>query len=428
MKPNNHILREFQSIGWRQNGGHDVTVEKEDFDAIWRYVLKQQDANGGRVMIPGHEQLTARNYVGILQTGNGVAIEILPKVDISAEQSGKTSEREILLKMLRAWRNGPFREMSDADVRALRHFPLLECFITLFMKKLLALTRRGLASRYTPVEENLRVLKGKLLFARQVRHNLVHRERFYVSHEEFSANRPVNRLLKSALLHLERLSRDPDNQTRLRQARFYFDEVPQSPNIAADFQRAQIDRTMPFYSQLIAWARLFLHGSAPITYHGGHLSVALLFPMERVFEDYVVDRLRRECPGWEVNAQESRHYLVQKNGNGKQEFKLRPDIVMRRGDKLRIIDAKWKFIDRRKMEQHSGIDQTDLYQMFVYGNTYWKREGIAPMLYLIYPRNLHFNERMPFHFDDGLRLFCTPLDLADETAKTLVEYDVHIAA
>lgn len=428
MKPNNHTLREFQSVGWRQNGGQDVTVGKEDFDAIWEYVLKQQGSNGGRVMIPGHEQLTARNYVGILQTRSGVTIEVLPKVDISAEHADKTNEREILLKMLRAWRNGPFREMSDADVRALRRFPLLECFITLFTNKLLALTRRGIASRYTPVEENLRVLKGKMLFARQVRHNLVHRERFYVSHEEFSANRPVNRLLKSALLHLERLSRDTDNQNRLRQARFYFDEVPQSINITADFQRAQIDRTMPFYGQLIAWARLFLHGSTPSTYHGGNLSIALLFPMERMFEDYVVDQLRRECPGWEVNAQDSRHYLVQKNRNGKQEFKLRPDIVMRRGDKLRIIDAKWKFIDRRKTEQHSGIDQTDLYQMFVYGNTYRRREGIIPMLYLIYPRNLHFDECLPFHFDDGLRLFCVPLDLVDESAAMLFENGMHIAA
>lgn len=428
MKPNNHTLREFQSVGWRQNGGQDVTVGKEDFDAIWEYVLKQQGSNGGRVMIPGHEQLTARNYVGILQTRSGVTIEILPKVDISAEHAGKTNEREILLKMLRAWRNGPFREMSDADVRALRYFPLLECFITLFTKKLLALTRRGLASRYTPVEENLRVLKGKLLFARQMRHNLVHRERFYVAHEEFSANRPVNRLLKSALLHLERLSRDTDNQNRLRQARFYFDEVPQSTNITADFQRAQIDRTMPFYDQLIAWARLFLQGSAPSTYHGGHLSVALLFPMERIFEDYVVHQLRRECPNWEVNAQESRHYLVQKNCNGEREFKLRPDVVMRRDSELRIIDAKWKAIDRREKEQHFHISQTDLYQMFIYGNTYWKRESIAPTLYLIYPRNLHFNECIPFHFDDGLRLFCTPFDLADETAKTFVEDEVYVAA
>lgn len=428
MKPNNYTLREFQSVGWRQNGGQDVTVEKEDFDAVWRYVLEQPDGNGGRVMVPGHEQLTARNYAGILQTKNGVTIEILPKVDIRAEHAGKTNEREILLKMLRAWRNGPFREMSNADVRALRHFPLLECFITLFTNKLLALTRRGLASRYTPVEENLRVLKGKLLFARQMRHNLVHRERFYVSYEEFSANRPVNRLLKSALLHLERLSRDTDNRTRLRQARFYFDEVPQSANITADFQRAQIDRTMPFYDQLIAWARLFLQGSAPSTYHGGNLSVALLFPMERIFEDYVVDRLRRECPGWEVNTQESRHYLVQKNRDGEQEFKLRPDVVMRRDGELRIIDAKWKAIDSREKDKHFHIDHADLYQIFIYGNTYRRRESVAPMLYLIYPRNLHFNKLIPFHFGDSLRLFCTPLDLLDETADMFVEYGTCIAA
>ena len=422
--PNNHTLREFQTLGWRDGDNQDVTIERKDFDAIQKYVLAQQDDNDIQVMRPGHEKLTARNYVGILKTRSGTTVEILPKIDLSGEQQNQGREKEIFLKMLRVARNTPFRQMSDADVRALRYFPLLECFITLFTKELLALTHRGLARHYTPVEENLRVLKGKLLFPKQLRHNLVHRERFYVSYEEFSANRPVNRLLKSALLYLQRLSRTTVNQSRLHQARFYFDEVPQSRNIAADFQRARLDRTMPLYDKLIPWARLFLQGGAPSTYHGGHLSVALMFPMERIFEDYVTARLRRDYPNWQVSDQEQSHYLIQENDDGKREFALRPDIVMRRGGELRILDAKWKHLDlgdKNKKERYK-ISQPDLYQMFAYGRKY-RTEGNTPTLHLIYPRTSNFTRRLHYDFDGDLRLVCIPFDLANETAPAFAEND-----
>ena len=417
------ILREFESIGWRENGDQKVTVKKEDFNAIQAFILEQQaDKKGRQIMTPGHEKLTANNYVGILQTRSGTTIEILPKIDLSNEQQSEEREKEIFLRMLRTARNTSFREMSEADIRALRHFPLLEGFIAMFIKELLLLTRRGLARHYTPVEENLQVLKGKLLFAEHLRHNLIHRERFYVRYDEFSANRPVNRLLKSALLHLQRLSRNTVNQSRLRQARFYFDEVPESYNITADFQRARIDRTMPLYRKLLPWAQLFLQGSAPSTYHGGNLSVALLFPMERIFEDYVAARLRREWEGWDVQTQESKHYLVQENNRGKKEFRLKPDIVARHHGKLCILDTKWKQLDDK--DNHCGISQADLYQMFAYGKKYQEEENITPELYLLYPYNQQFTESISFHYDDDLQLICAPVNLVNDKAPILATADM----
>jgi len=303
--------------------------------------------------------------------------------------------------VLQVWRDGPCRNMGDADIRTMKNFPLLEIFIQMFLADLLELTRRGLARSYCRVENNLRVLKGKLLFAKHIKHNLIHRERFYVQYGEFSANRPVNRLLKSTVLLLQRLSRSVKNQTLIHQARFYFEDIPESKNITVDLTRAKVDRTMPLYTRLFPWVKLFLENSAPAAYRGQSPAFALLFPMERIFEDYVAHRLRREMEGWKINTQEQPLCLIEQNPVGRREFRIRPDIVARKhGKKTLVMDTKWKRLN--KNSNHHGISQSDLYQLYAYGKKYAAQtgEGRNPVLYLLYPWNENFTEPLTFFYEE----------------------------
>jgi len=252
------VLREFETLGYDSRA--DKQVSRTDFEEVRNFVLSRP-AEGQSVLKLEHQGLKARNFVGIIQTRRGTTIEILPKIDLAGADSIE-EEKKVFLKMLQVWRDGPCRNMGDADIRTTKNFPLLEVFIRMFLADLLELTRRGLARSYSRVENNLRVLKGKLVFSRHIKHNLIHRERFYVQYEEFSANRPVNRLLKSTVLLLQRLSRSVKNQTLIHQARFYFEDIPESKNIAADLTRAKVDRTMPLYSRLFPWVKLFLEDGA----------------------------------------------------------------------------------------------------------------------------------------------------------------------
>jgi len=316
--------------------------------------------------------------------------------------------------MLRAWRGNEFKHLESARIRAQKHFPLLECFISMFMEETLALTRQGLAHSYVEEEANLPFVKGKIDFPGQLRHNLVHQERCYVRYDAFSANRPVNRLLKSTLLLLQRLSRDARNQGHIRQARFYLDEIPVSLNLHADLARARVDRTMPHYARLFPWIRLFLQGANPVTYRGTNPAPALLFPMEQVFEDYVAYRMRREpvLKGWRLSEQERKYHLVERNSYDKPEFSLRPDVVMRGDGQTFIMDAKWKRLDHDR--EDANIRQGDLYQLYAYGNKYRHAEGPCA-LFLLYPRSKDFP--YPFRrllFDADLPLWVLTVDPADE--------------
>ena len=428
----NLTMREHQSLGCDASAKVDVRVSKAVLDELTDAVLRRgADLHGRNVMTVGRDKLTAHNYVGVVQTKN-VVLEILPKVTLSnSADEDNEQTRMIFLRMLRTWRNGPCRYLSESEVRALRRFPLMEALITMFADEVLALTRRGLARHYAAREGNLRVLKGKLLLARQLRENFVHRERFYVRYVEFTADRPINRLIKSAIVRLQSVARSGKNQSRLRQARFYFDEVPASRNITADLARANIDRTMTQYHRLFAWVQLLLRGDAPSTWRGANESVGLLFPMERIFEDYVTARLRREFPGWQIRGQESRYRLATKQTGG-DIFLLRPDIVARRGNELWIADAKWKRLDGGDLRK--TISRADVYQMFAYGKRYQAElaalsrssQSSSPSstplsLYLLYPRTEKFTAPHTFDFDDNLQLTCAPVDLARENVRIINE-------
>ena len=147
--------------------------------------------------------------------------------------------------------------------------------------------------------------------------------------------------------------------------------------------------------------------------------------MERVFEHYVAHLIARAAPDWTVNPQESRHDLIDKNPKGKSEFRLRPDIVARAGNVIRILDTKWKRLDTRK--DHHDISQGDLYQLYAYGKKYRAQKqnaGKKIELFLLYPANPHFENPLEYHYDDELSLTALPVQLAvedDEVIKNLRE-------
>ena len=407
-------LREYESLGHKDSGEVNCLVSKRDWKEIRDYVQDNPAPEGRWVMGVNSRILKAKNYVGVIQTRSGTTIEILPKIDLRGKQNrdDPKTEREIFLKMLRRWKNGPCRNFNDADIKAIKNFPLLEAFITMFLKDMRELTRRGLACAYTEIEENRHYLKGKLLMAQQLRHNLVHKERFYVRFEEFSANRPINRLLKSTLLLLVRLSRTEANLSRIRQALLYFEDIPRSSDIDTDLIRARVDRTMPLYNRLFPWARLFLKRASPTTWKDNNPALALLFPMEAIFEDYVAHLVRVAAPSWEVVTQENRYHLINKNQDGKKEFRLRPDIVARRNGEIRIMDAKWKRLDRAK--KHHDISQSDLYQLYAYGKKYGRAKNTTPSLYLLYPSDENFTSPIEFEYEENLKLVAFPVNLALE--------------
>ena len=364
--------------------------------------------------------LAASNYVGVVTTMRGRVVEVLPKIDLGPDDE---TTKHLLLQMLRFSRYLRRPEQlpqGESSIRAVRRFPMLEVFVRQFLANLNALVRGGLARRYIPLEENLPYLRGRLLFREQINENLTNQARFYVAHGELSVNRPANRLIHSALAKLKPLVRNSENRRLLRLLRQLMEvaDVPQAANPNADWQRHQVDRSMPHYGPVMQWVGLFLFGHGLATYSGRHRNLSLLFPMEEVFEDFVTHSFRRHQSDYRVTAQSPQKPLAKIQDRG--AFMMKPDISLWKGTHVAfILDAKWKAIDALSEDPKHGINQDDLYQLYAYA----KGNGCDAVA-LVYPRTRTFTTELRYRLLDDVTLICLPFNV--KNPKESVESSMRI--
>lgn len=359
----------------------------------------------------GQRAVQVTSFVGVIRAPDGYQIEVLPKVG-KAIGGGAIEARQLLIDMLCCLQGFRHVQTDSAKLSAAR-MPLLEIFIREFLRTVEHIVKRGLRSDYMTRQDNLFALRGKLLMAAHLRHNLYRADRFFTEHDEFSTNRPENRLLHAALRRVLLLSASQANQQLARELEFVFAEIPVSGQPRLDFQRVRLDRGMGYYSDALAWARLILEEESPLTGTGGHHAPSLLFPMEAVFEAFVAKHLAKQVARPLILKTQARtHHLVRHREQN--WFRLKPDLLIRESDRdLLVLDTKWKLLDDLKSNgtDKYGLSQADFYQLQAYGQNYLN--GAGDVL-LIYPRTASFDAPLPvFEFSkpEGLRLWVLPFCL-----------------
>lgn len=355
-------------------------------------------------------RLRAENYVGVVTTRLGTVVEILPKIELGDTHTPSHEQtREAFLGMLRTYgglKNA--KNLPPSAIRTLRHFPILEIFIRLFLVNLNLLVRGGLGRQYRAIQENLPFLRGRIIFQDHLRENLVDRSRFYVEHDELNPNRPANRLIRATLDRLKPIVRNERNRQLLADLAPAFSMIPASQDLDTDWRIHSIDRYMQHYKQVMQWVELFLFNRGPATYSGKHINQSLLFPMEQVFEHFVTHCFRRYQDRFKVVAQgPGKRFLV--HGHN-----MKPDISLCISpDSVRfILDAKWKHIGGNGNESIDNVTSNDLYQLYAYGKRY-KCQTVA----LVYPKNKHFTLPCTVRYFDHLKLVLVPFDVSSSKAS-----------
>lgn len=412
----NITVREFALL---INGGEHRSIDchsipKSAFDWLLANGLGIGDKQQELVRVKRHGKALALqvvNYVGVLETPCLTRIEILPKT--STDLCEPADARKVLLKMLAAVENLKLQQFEQSQLQLLKQ-PLYELLIGHFLQAVLVLVRHGVRSEYHRVERQSPFLKGQLQVAKQINQRPGCQHYFHVSHDVFSPDRAENRLLHSALRQVLKWSSSNANQRLARELLFVFHEIKESSNFALDFRAWKDDRSIAHYRPLKPWCELILSYQSPIAMVGQHKGLSFLFPMEQLFERYVAKQLARCLPtGLRLKSQVANQSLT--THKGEHWFKLKPDLVVY--DKKRVVavmDTKWKLLDQSQgnTKQKYGLSQTDIYQLFAYGEKYLQGEG---ELYLIYPQHRQFIAPLQcFDYHAGLKLHVVPYDLATD--------------
>ena len=382
-----YTIREY--MGFTRNGplrAGMISLPEHAFDQLEQFILSNREERSGTQPLelmslsakPSvGKVITAKNYVGVITTRDGTEIEILPKLTLEGDDSDQ-AVRKVFLTMLRTVQEAPFKTFRTAHLNTSR-MRLLDLFVRMFLDEAHRLIQRGLKSDYALTQDNETCVRGKIVFSEHIRKNLLHRERIFVEYDVFSVDCPENRLVKSTAVYLQRHATDLQNRKDLRIVLSVMDQVPVSKHVEQDFLRCGQSRSMADYRRLLELCRVFLQGKSFTAFSGGEAALALLFPMERVFESYVAEVLRRNL--------DSRQYRVHVQAKGKylfelprKQFALRPDLViedLNRGERT-VLDTKWKLLSPQW--HNYGISQSYRYQMYAY-----QKEYAAQQTVLLYP-------------------------------------------
>lgn len=374
----------------------------------------QWDCSNRIFVSEGHNTLKLGSYVGYLESPHGETIEVLPKTCLGHEDVFMA--RKTLQTMLASALNIKPREAGPAGLLR-RDMPLHEWIFSQFLTQLSVLVVQGLRFHYERQEEVNPFIRGQLMLQRQQRLPPGREHLFNISHDVFSANRIENRLLKTALLYVAKACRAPDNWRRANELNHRLAEIPPLPNPMLFFQRWQNSKLMQRYEQIKPWSRIILETLNPIFQKGTHQGISLMFPMEQLFEKHVEICLQHSLSqGAKLKSQASSLYLVKHSPtradtDNRDWFQLKPDLLLINKGGAQVLDTKWKLLDMREntSEHKYKMAQSDLYQLFAYGQKYQNGKG---HMMLIYPSHEHFDHPLPaFFFTDQLILWVVPFCL-----------------
>ncbi|MDG0973346.1 MAG: restriction endonuclease [Crocinitomicaceae bacterium] len=345
-----------------------LLIGEEGFNqSHWDSFVKLNTVHNGEYFQVLHNGLRFKQYVGVIQV-DGLLVHIHPKAD---KDDSNDKWKDVLLQMLKACRKVNAQTAGNANLKK-QNINLLEVYFEYFLKEVDQLIHAGLIKKYRTETSNVKALKGKLDFAGNIRHNLIHKERFYTAHQIYDVNHTLHQVLAHALDIVGQFTRATRLNDKCRRAQLAFPEVDRIKPSVQLLEGIKINRKTAPYERALQLAKLIILNYSPDINHGKQKMIALLFDMNVLWEEYVLRELKRYAQmypeeEWEVTGQSSKVFY----GSHRT---IRPDIVLKKRGETIIIDTKWK----RPTNKAASIE--DLRQMYAYAR-FWDTEKVM----LLYP-------------------------------------------
>lgn len=340
-------------------------------DKLWQY----NDSNKNIYFEAIRHGVKFKNYVGVIQIG-GTTIEILPKADKLNTNSVTEIKvwHNVLLKMLAHCKKIKVNSVSEASLRK-RYQSLLDLYFELYLIEVNQLVQQGLIKKYNQKTGNILALKGRMDFAKNIQQNVIRQERFFTTHQVYDYNHLTNQILFKALKVLKTISNNSYLIDGINRLLTNFPEINEIEINKSHFDKITSNRKTAPYNEAIKIAKMILLNYSPDIKGGDENMIALLFDMNKLWEEYIYRMLLKiDDPSIKVSFQNRDKFWEDKI--------IKPDIVIIKNEIIDgeketshyVIDTKWKVKD------YAEPDDDDLKQMYVY-NMYWKSEKSM----LLYP-------------------------------------------
>jgi 5-methylcytosine-specific restriction enzyme subunit McrC len=214
-------------------------------------------------------------------------------------------------------------------------------------------------------------------------------DRVECRYDEYLTDIVENRILLAALANCASRVRHPGIAMKVRRLLAIFSEVCSLEELDLRLVRSTLvyNRMNEHYREPHALAFLLLDGLgvSDIFASASQRCFAFLLDMNRLFEDFVTRWLGESLPsyGLRTRAQHPDSTILWDANLDCRYAKVIPDLLvesMKFPGRFLPMDAKYKLYDEKKK-----LDQSDIYQTFLYAHAYGDKRSILPAVLLLYP-------------------------------------------
>ncbi len=357
-------------------GSDGFTIANFDSLVAWQHSQKQ------KYFDIGNRVLRFTNWVGVIQVGK-LVIEILPKASAHTTINHSKNRTESILQWKKAFitmliNSGslPIRNPQMLADLNIAKIPLLDFIFEFFLIEVETLLHRGIIKKYRKQESNNNSLKGKLLVPKNIRKNLVHKEKFYTSYQLYDPNNIWNQILFNAIVSTANAAKSPLLKAKAKELQYTFPELKINTFNLLDFERLNFERSTAHYKPSIELAKLILLNMNATTSHGNNSVISLFYDMNLLWEAWLLATLKRTYrKSASVNILGKKVKPFWSSPENNINKRLETDILVSIDGKNIVLDAKWKIPKTDKP------DDNDIKQMFSYNHLWGSKEA-----WLCYPK------------------------------------------
>ncbi len=225
--------------------------------------------------------------------------------------------------------------------------------------------KRGLGQEYVLKTETLSTLRGKIDASESIKMMTMLRNQMVCIYDEFSVNSRMNQIIKATVKLLMYTNISKERKKELKKQMLFFSEVTEIDLNTIDWN-IRYNRNNQTYRMLISICYLVVKGLLQ-TKSDGTVCLMDFLDEQRMcclYEKFILEYYRKEHPEIRANASQISWQLD--NDMSDMLPVMQTDIMLSRGDRILIIDAKYYSHTMQTQFDTYSIHSGNLYQIFTY--------------------------------------------------------------
>ncbi len=281
-----------------------------------------------------------------------------------------TKDKSIFIKNIYYMLSYAFTALNQGgyeDVAAEEFENMHNLFAAILAKGIGRLLKQGIYREYVNVTESLAVVRGKIDMPGTIRDQLNRRRTLTCEYDELSENNLLNQILKTTAMLLLRHARvDREYKDDLKKEMLFFSNVDTIDPSLIRWSAIRFQRNNNTYRMLVSLCQLIIEGMLLTTEAGEHRLNSFIDEqrMCRLYEKFILEYYAKECP--QVTASASQIPWALDDGVGTMLPTMQSDIMLSKGNKVLIIDAKYYTRTTQVQYDVHTLHSANLYQIFTY--------------------------------------------------------------